>query len=279
MVRDAMFVSASETVRGNTVNSQLGAILSTNLLLIVGLMTVLWIIGTVRKDVSLVDPCWGLGFTIVAWTSVVLARTTQSQALLIAALTSLWGVRLSLYLTWRNRGHAEDRRYAAMRANHGANFWLVSLATVFLLQGLIMWIVAMPVQVAISNPTSATNTWLNLCGLLVWTGGLIFESVGDLQLACFKANPNNADRVMDRGLWRYTRHPNYFGDFCVWWGIYLVCAAAGAWWTIFSPILMTVLLMRVSGVQLLESTITSRRPDYQDYQSRTSAFFPWKPLR
>lgn len=279
MVRHTESVSASRTVRDHTVNSQLGPVLATNLLIVGFLMITLWVIGTIRKDVSLVDPFWGLGFTIIAWTSSAMTSNTQAQALLVSALTSLWGLRLSLYLIGRNWGHSEDRRYGAMREYHQANFWLVSLVTVFLAQGLIMWIVAMPIQAAISNPTRATSVGLNLCGILVWIVGLTFETVGDLQLARFKSDPNNAHRVMDRGLWRYTRHPNYFGDFCIWWGIYLVCAAAGAWWTIFSPILMTILLLRISGVRLLESTITSRRPEYQDYQSRTSAFFPWRPSR
>jgi steroid 5-alpha reductase family enzyme len=253
-------------------------ILTTNLLTIGFLMIVLWIIGSVRKDVSLVDPFWGTGFAIVAWTTLLMKHSTGSHQLLIVILTTVWGLRLSLYLLWRNWGSVEDRRYAAMRKYHGKQFWLVSLGSVFLLQGLIMWIIALPIQVAISNPVSPTNLWLLACGLVLWSTGILFESVGDLQLARFKANPANSDRVMNQGLWRYTRHPNYFGDFCVWWGIYLVCAAAGAWWTVFSPLLMSLLLLRVSGVTLLEKTITSRRPEYADYQSRTSSFFPWKPL-
>jgi steroid 5-alpha reductase family enzyme len=154
---------------------------------------------------------------------------------------------------------------------------LISLFTVFFLQGLIMWIVAMPIQVALAAPASSTVLPLVVCGTMLWTIGIAFETIGDLQLACFKAKPENANRVMDRGLWRYTRHPNYFGDFCVWWGLYFVCASHGAWWTVFSPVLMSVLLLHVSGVTLLESTITSRRPEYADYQCRTNAFFPWRP--
>lgn len=251
--------------------------LITNLVTISAVMLVLWVIGSVRRDVSLVDPFWGFGFVIVAWITVTNSPDAGLLQLLIALLTTVWGLRLSLYLTWRNWGHPEDRRYAAMRQYHGNRFWLVSLFTVFLLQGLIMWIVSIPVQVAISNPNHPAKGWLVVCGTIVWTIGIVFESVGDLQLARFKANSANADRVMDQGLWRYTRHPNYFGDFCVWWGLYLVSTACGAWWTVFSPLLMSVLLLRVSGVTLLESTIKERRPDYAAYQARTSAFFPWKP--
>jgi steroid 5-alpha reductase family enzyme len=255
------------------------SIVLTNLLTIVSLMFVLWIVGTMRRDVSLVDPFWGAGFTILAWTSVVQSRSFGPQALLIALLTSLWGLRLSLYLSWRNWGHAEDSRYAAMRTHHQQRFWYVSLATVFLLQAVIMWIVAMPIQAAILNRTNVSNNRLNIAGIALWAVGVFFETAGDLQLARFKSNPENAHRVMNQGLWSYTRHPNYFGDFCVWWGLYLVCASAGAWWTVFSPVLMSVLLLKVSGVTLLEKTITSRRPDYAEYQRRTSAFFPWKPSR
>lgn len=257
----------------------MNSILTTNLLLIGSLVTALWLIGTIRKDVSLVDLFWGTGFAIVAWSTASLTGNRESHVLLILFLTSVWGMRLSIYLAWRNWGHEEDRRYAAMRDYHGRRFWIVSLGTVFLLQGLIMWIVAMPIQVAILHVGPADQVWLIAGGCVLWLTGMIFETVGDWQLASFKSDPANAQRVMDRGLWRYTRHPNYFGDFCVWWGLYLVCAAAGAWWTIFSPLLMSVLLMRVSGVTLLESTITSRRPDYAEYQSRTSSFFPWPPRR
>jgi steroid 5-alpha reductase family enzyme len=161
-----------------------------------------------------------------------------------------------------------------MRAHHGQRFWWVSLFTVFLLQGAILWFVALPILVATARRSFAPLGPLDLLGGLLWGLGLLFEAVGDWQLARFKAVPSNARHVMDRGLWRYTRHPNYFGDFCVWWGIYLVAAAGGAVWTIGSPLLMSVLLLKVSGVTLLENTIADRRPDYAAYQRRTNAFFP-----
>ncbi len=234
----------------------------------------LWVVGTVLRDVSIVDPFWGTGFVLVAWLALCINWPGQARVGLLVALTTIWGLRLSLFLLWRNWGKGEDRRYTAMRLQNGARFWWVSLLTVFLLQGLLLWIVAMPIQVAAARNLSNQHGWLDFVGVLLWATGFVFEAVGDWQLARFKADPNNAGRVMNRGLWRYTRHPNYFGDFCVWWGLYLVAAAGGAWWTFVSPLLMSILLMQVSGVTLLESTIVERRPEYAAYKARTNAFFP-----
>lgn len=166
-----------------------------------------------------------------------------------------------------------------MRENQGPRFWWVSLFTVFLLQGVILWIVSMPIQVAMVAAATKSLGWLDLAGVAQWSFGLFFEAVGDFQMARFQADPQNAGRVMDRGLWRLTRHPNYFGDFCIWWGLYLIAASAGVSWTIFSPLLMSFLLLKVSGVTLLEKTITDRRPEYAAYQTRTSSFFPWPPSK
>lgn len=245
--------------------------------LIMAAVIVLWCLGTALRDVSLVDPFWGTGFVLTAGLAWYLNGPTLPRGTLLTGMTTLWGLRLSVFLLWRNWGHGEDRRYGAMRDYHGPRFWWVSLLTVFLLQGLIMWIVALPLQVAIA--TNSANGWsgLDVIGVTIWAIGLIFETFGDWQLARFKADPENAGRVMDRGLWRYTRHPNYFGDFCVWWGLYLVAASGNASWTVISPLLMSILLMRVSGVTLLEITITERRPDYAKYRERTNAFFPGPP--
>ena len=164
-----------------------------------------------------------------------------------------------------------------MRDRIGTNFPLVSLFVVFGLQGLIMWVVSIPIQVAHFGITPLG--WIDAIGVGFWTVGWLFESIGDWQLARFKAKPDNRGQVMDRGLWRYTRHPNYFGDFMVWWGLYLFAAATGAWWTIFSPVLISILLLRVSGVTLLESSLKRNRPGYVDYVARTCAFFPRPPNR
>ncbi len=242
----------------------------TTLVAILSTMFLLWIVSTARRDASIVDSFWGAGFVLVAWLGCWLNAPTHSRVLLLVSLTTVWGLRLSLYLLWRNWGHGEDRRYAAMRAHHGRQFWWISLFTVFLLQGAILWFVSLPLQVAAAKNSINPLGWLDATGALVCTLGLFFEFVGDWQLARFQASSASSGKVMDRGLWQYTRHPSYFGDFCVWWGLYLVAAAGAAGWTVGSPLLMSLLLMKVSGVILLESTITERRPDYAAYRSRTN---------
>ena len=249
--------------------------LLTNLSVMLTLMLLLWLVSLARRDASIVDPFWGTGFVLVAWVAWRLNSSGTARVATLVGLTTVWGLRLSLFLLKRNLSHREDRRYTAMRTRHGNHFWWISLFNVFLLQGAILWFVSLPLQIAAARHTPAPLNWLDAAGIIVWFIGLFFETVGDWQLARFKANPENAGRVMDRGLWRYTRHPNYFGDFCVWWGLYLVAAAGGAAWMIFSPLFMSFLLLKVSGVSLLEQTITDRRPDYAAYQARTSAFFPW----
>lgn len=255
--------------------SPLGQTVLTNLVVISLSMVALWIAGTLRRDASVVDPFWGTGFVIVAWVSTLLNPPASFRVLMLAGLTTVWGLRLSLFLLWRNWGHGEDSRYAAMRARHGIRFWWVSLGTVFFLQGAILWFVSLPLQVAAVRHVPVRFEWLDALGMAVWAVGLVFESLGDRQLARFRANLNNAGRVLDRGLWRYTRHPNYFGDFCVWWGLYLIAAAGGAWWTIASPLVMSGLLLYVSGVRLLERNIAERRPSYASYKAGTNTFFPW----
>lgn len=246
-----------------------------NLCLIAGITFALWLVSLPIKNSSIVDIFWGFGFVIIVWATFVAAGSASPRSVLVSVLTSLWGLRLAGYLAWRNVGKGEDYRYQAMRERFGTRFPLISLFVVFWLQGVIMWIVAMPIQV--SHFAAAPLGWIDAVGAIAWTIGWLFESVGDWQLARFKSNPENRDKVMDSGLWRYTRHPNYFGDFLVWWGFYLIALAGGAWWTIFSPILMSVLLMHVSGVTLLERSLKKHRPGYDDYVARTSAFFPWPP--
>ena len=256
-------------------------ILLNSLLVLTAAMTCTWLLSLALRDASIIDPFWGAGFVLV--TLFVLASAPPAQLLgrssLLTLLTTAWGLRLSAYLLWRNWGHDEDRRYRAMREHHGERFWWVSLLTVFLLQAVILWVVSLPIQVAIVNAERTPLHMLDVAGSVVWAIGLLFEEVGDYQMARFQADPQNAGRVMDRGLWRLTRHPNYFGDFCVWWGLYMIAAAGGNAWTIFSPLLMSILLLKVSGVTLLEKNITDRRPDYAAYQARTSSFIPWPPSR
>ena len=244
------------------------------------LMLAMWLISVAIKDASIVDIIWGPGFVLVAWVAFVVGDGSSARRTLLAILVSIWGLRLGGYLAKRNLGKGEDYRYQAMREKHGARFSLVSLYTVFGIQGLLMWIVSLPVQVAATDPTPSDLGLLDVAGVVAWLIGLTFEAVGDAQLARFKADPANKGAVMDRGLWRYTRHPNYFGDFMIWWGIYLVALSTGsAWWTFIGPVVMSTLLMRVSGVAMLEKTIGSRRPGYDEYAARTSAFFPRPPKR
>ncbi len=255
----------------------IGLTLSATLATIVAAMILLWLLSLVRRDASIVDPFWGSGFILVALVAASVNFPPSVRTNLLVALTSIWGLRLSLFLLWRNWGHGEDRRYRAMRDHHGPRFWWVSLFTVFMVQAIILWLVSIPIQAIASQSDATRLNWFDGLGVLLWAIGFAFESIGDWQLARFKADPANSGRVMDRGLWRFTRHPNYFGDFCIWWGLYAIAAAGGAWWTIFSPLLMSFLLLRVSGVTLLERTITDRRPEYAEYQSRTNAFFPGPP--
>jgi steroid 5-alpha reductase family enzyme len=236
-----------------------------------------WLVSLYRHDVSIVDSLWSLLFVLAACSYSVGAELLGPRAALILMLVSVWALRLAVFITWRNWGHGEDRRYQAIRARNQPNFALKSLYLVFLLQAVLAWLISLPLLGAIVNPGPLGA--LDVAGAALWLVGLVFEAGGDWQLARFKADPGNQGKVMDRGFWRLTRHPNYFGDFCVWWGFYLIAASAGAWWSIPGPILMSVLLMRVSGVTLLEKDIGERRPQYADYMRRTNAFFPGLPKR
>ncbi|MDG2012392.1 MAG: DUF1295 domain-containing protein [Pirellulaceae bacterium] len=245
-----------------------------NLAVALGMMAVLWNISVICKDASIVDPFWGAGFAILSVVSFLLTETPDPRAWLLMGMVVIWGCRLSIYLTLRNRGKGEDRRYGAMREKHGTRFWWYSLLSVFFLQGVIMWFVALPIQAGMFYGAGEALGWLDAVGVIVWLVGFIFESVGDYQMARFKSDPANKGQVMDRGLWGLTRHPNYFGDFMVWWGHYFVACASGVMWTILSPAFMSFLLIKVSGVALLEKDISQRRPGYREYIQTTNAFFP-----
>lgn len=239
--------------------------------------SLVWVLSLARKDASVIDPFWGLGFILVAALAAQINRPTPDRVILLQSLTAIWGIRLAVYLFSRNRGHPEDRRYAAMRESRGKDFWWFSWFSVFALQAIILWFVSLPLQFAAVERSANGWGWLDALGIALWGAGFAFESIGDWQLARFKAEPRNVGKILDTGLWRYTRHPNYFGDFLVWWGLYLIAAAGGAWPTFLSPLSMSFLLLRFSGVPLLEKTIGDRRPDYAAYRARTSAFFPWPP--
>ncbi len=237
-----------------------------------------WLVSLRLRDASIVDPMWPAVFVAIAWGLWLSSNEGGGRKLVLTAMVTLWGLRLCIHLTLRKRGEPEDYRYTAMRSRWQP-FALWSLAIVFGLQALLATIVSLPIQAVLGAEDNSAVGWLDWLGGAVWAFGLIFESVADRQLARFRATQAHRGEVMDRGLWRYSRHPNYFGDFLVWWGIYLVAGAAGAWWTIIGPAVMTVLLVRVSGVALLERTIGERRPGYADYAARTSAFIPLPPRR
>jgi steroid 5-alpha reductase family enzyme len=248
-----------------------------HLAIVLGPMLLLWVTSLALRDVSIVDIFWGMGFVWLSGLLLYQRSSIGTQQLFLTGVVALWGVRLSLYLLWRNHGSGEDRRYRAIRANNSPGFWWKSLFIVFGLQGVLITIVSLPVQAALTGPAQDMRSihWL---GLFIAMVGIGFESVADLQLSRFKSNVNNRGKVLDRGLWRYTRHPNYFGDFLVWWGILLLSwTTVDMAWVALGPAVMTFFLLKVSGVALLESDIAKRRPQYKSYVRRTSAFIPWIP--
>jgi steroid 5-alpha reductase family enzyme len=232
-----------------------------------------WLVSVQLRNVTIVDTLWSLMFVLAAFCYASQTMPLEPRAQLVLVLVTVWGLRLAIYLGRRNFGHEEDRRYAKLRRRREPGFAWKSLYLVFGLQAVLAWIISLPLLGAIAGDASPLG-WLDYTGAVLFLVGLYFEAVGDWQLTRFKADPANAGQVMDRGLWGLTRHPNYFGDFCVWWGFGLIALAAGAWWSLVGPVIMSVLLLRVSGVTLLERDIGKRRPGYAEYIRRTNAFFP-----
>lgn len=254
------------------------ALLTTGLIVLVAFMTLVWLLSLILSDVSIVDPAWGFGFVVVAIAYAIAAGDLTDRDWLLFGIVGVWGLRLGGYLLWRKWGEPEDYRYAAMREKRPWSFPYRSLVTVFLLQAVLLWIVAWPVAAGIGADHPGSIGTVEIVAALIAVTGLVLETTADLQLARFKANPANTGRVLNAGLWRYTRHPNYFGDAMVWWGIGLIgITTPGGWWSIVGPALITILLMRVSGVTLLEKRLASSKPGYAEYAARTNAFFPWLP--
>lgn len=236
-----------------------------------------WAISFIKENTGIVDSFWGLFFLSGAFAYAVTLDSTElsPRAMLLLTLVALWSLRLTLHITVRNWGEPEDRRYQAIRARNQPGYALKSVYLVFGLQAVLAWIIGLPLFVGISG-SAPLSTW-DIVGAVLWLTGFSFEAIGDWQLSRFRARPDNHGQVMDRGLWRYTRHPNYFGEALLWWGFYLIAVPAGGGWALHSPVLMTLLLLKVSGVALLEKDIGERRPAYRDYVKRTNAFIPWMP--
>lgn len=239
------------------------------------LMLFAWLVSLPLRNVAIVDVFWSVAIAGAGLTWLVLARDPGPRGALAATLAAIWAARLALHIFLRSRGKPEDRRYRVIRARNEPNFAFKSLYLVFGLQAVLAWVIAMPLLGATLGGGALGP--FDVAGAAVWLLGFVLQATADYQLARFQQRPDAAQAVMDTGVWRYSRHPNYFGESLMWLGIWIIAAAGGAWWTAFSPLLLTFLLLRVSGVALTEKDIASRRPKYQDYLRRTSAFVPWPP--
>lgn len=239
------------------------------------IMFVAWLISLGTRNAGIVDVFWGLAIAAAGVSYVYAGPASGTRGVLVALLVLIWAIRLGAHLLWRGWGRPEDRRYREIRARNAPNFSFRSLYLVFGLQAVLAWLVAMPLLGAVLSDTPIGS--LDRLGTLLWACGLVFEAVADYQMARFQKAGGTERGVMDRGLWRYSRHPNYFGEFVLWWGIGLIAVAGGAWWALIGPLLLSLFLLKVSGIALTEKDIATRRPAYQDYMRRTSAFVPRPP--
>jgi steroid 5-alpha reductase family enzyme len=245
--------------------------------LIIALMFLLWLISLIMKNSSIVDIFWGAGFVITGWVYFILTPDGYlPRKILLCTLVTIWGLRLSIHIFNRNKGKPEDFRYQTWRQEAGRKWVWLSFFKVFLTQGVLLAIISTPLLAAQWKGSPNHFTFLDVVGVVVWGIGFTFEALGDLQLARFISNPENKGKLMVSGVWQYTRHPNYFGDSAQWWGYFLIALAAGGWWTVFSPIIMTYLLVNVSGVALLEKSM-QKKPGYDEYKRKTNSFIPWFP--
>jgi len=249
-------------------------------LIILVLVTLLWIWSVFIKNVSIVDIFWGLGFVVVNAFYVFMSGELNTRKILILALVSIWGIRLAIYLAFRNIGKGEDFRYKEFRRNYGPKrYWWFSFFQTFLLQGVLIMIVSLPLLGINSSASSGDLKLLDYIGIVVWLIGFTFEAGGDFQLARFKQDLGNKGKVLNTGFWKYTRHPNYFGDSAVWWAYAIFSIAAGSYWQIIGSIVMTLLIIKISGVALLEKTLNNTKSKYREYIEKTSSFFPWFPKK
>jgi steroid 5-alpha reductase family enzyme len=258
--------------------SEVAMLLVQNFIVIMAVMIALWLLSIRIGDVSFIDSFWAFGFVVISTVTYATTDGSPARSLLILSLTMVWGIRLSGYLLSRWRREGADGRYLAMGKRIDGNIHLGFLRKVFLLQGCLLWIVSLPVQLGQVGADPAGLGPLAMIGALAAVFGIAVESVGDWQLARFKGDPQNAGKVMDRGLWRYSRHPNYFGDLCVWWGLFLIAAeTAPGRFSFIGPAVLTWILAKWSGAVLIERRMKRSRPGYDAYVERTSRFIPWPP--
>ncbi|MFN3939495.1 MAG: DUF1295 domain-containing protein [Chitinophagales bacterium] len=253
-------------------------IILTTALIILIIMTITWFISLLIGEMSIVDVGWGLGFILITLLHVFRLENVTTVQLIMTAVITLWGLRLATYIFIRNKGKGEDPRYKAWRNDWGKNTWWISYFKVFLLQGVLMLLIALPIQ-AVMWSSGNTLSMLQVAGIAIWTVGFLFETIGDWQLYRFKSKAENKGKVMQSGLWRYTRHPNYFGESLVWWGVFFISIGSGnIWLSLISPVLLTFMLLKVSGVSMLEARYAGNDA-YSVYKRTTSAFLPLPPKR
>jgi steroid 5-alpha reductase family enzyme len=247
-------------------------------LLSMALLTALWLVSVKMKNASIIDPFWGFGFVVLAFYYVYATGNYSPRSILLTSLVTIWGLRLSIYLLWRNMGHGEDYRYQEFRKDYGPErYWWVSFFQVFLLQGVLMSLVALAILGTIMSDQGAALTLWDYLLVPIWLIGLSFEAGGDYQLTKFKKDKSNKGKVLNTGFWKYTRHPNYFGDTAIWWSFGLFSVISGNYYGVIGSLIMNILLLKISGVSLLEKSLKKTKPQYEDYINRTSAFFPWFP--
>ncbi len=250
------------------------------LLIILIMMVILWIISILIRNVSIVDLFWGMGFVITSLYYYIEGGGDMSRKILTFILAGVWGLRLSTYITWRNYGKGEDFRYREFRNKYGEKrYWWISFFQTFLLQGVLMWLISAPLLGAQYYGSGRQLGVFDYIGFAFWFTGIMFEAGGDFQLARFRDDPGNKGKVLKTGFWRYTRHPNYFGDASVWWGFGFICLSAGSFIPVLGSVLMTFMIIRVSGVALLEKSLKDKKPEYREYIEKTSSFIPWFPKK
>jgi len=249
-------------------------------LLLISLLTILWVISVIIKNASIVDIFWGMTFVVTNIYYFIATNDFYTRKIILLVLVTLWGLRLSIFLAFRNIGKGEDYRYQEFRKKYGPErYWWVSFFQVFLLQGILSIVISLTLLGVNFNTQNNDLSWLDFLAIFIWLIGIVFEAGGDYQMTKFKKNPENKGKVLNTGFWKYTRHPNYFGDSAVWWAYAIFSIAAGSYWTVVGSIIMTFLLLKVSGVALLEKSLKAGKPEYHEYIKKTNSFLPWFPKK